>query len=1043
MRIAPFVCLVAAASVYAPVALCANVDLRTSISIRAKAPDAQSRYTVKPREIIDVIVTVKNSGTGTANNVALSALPPRGLTYLKHRLSSTEASYNTGTNYTRGGSVDISEYVRGTFNFGGGLLRLDDIRSGEQKSLVITTQVANAAAGTTLSFATGYAHASTPDANPADNRRAIKIAVQARSSAKSAYDRFLHGTRITRELHVSPRHAQARDSNPGTAAAPLATLGAAVQNALSARKTSKASTRILLYDGVYRESVEQYFKDDAAKNGAKIIIQAVENGQAVLSGSKRLAPPGWKKYGATPGLYSHTWSGAVGRVAQPWPNHNKGYLEPLGLRREMVFADGISLIQTTSHSDLKSTASSFFLDDASRTLYVNLPQGMQINNTEMEVATRDTLLKLDRLNNLALVGLVFQHSNAGYSKGAVAMIHQSNVLIQNCIFQWNNARGLWPWHIHELTVDHSIFNNNGEDGISGGELFDTRWENSETSYNNWRGFQGGLIGWAPGNKTYVSRNLQIINHVSVGNLARGLWFDKDNRDLLVDNAIVCDNLFDGIFSEANPGPITIRNSLICSNGGEVGEKMQNIPPAGLRVSSTNHFTLRNNVFRDNHLAQVNLSGHNKHRRVGLRKFNVNTHEKTTRDVVINNRYFTLSGNTLSAQSKTQRLHAYVKDEEMWNILFESSADSFVSSGNSYCHPLGSSGEVFEYRHNKLMDFAEWRSATGDNSKFLNSSAAACEDPSGGPSDDGSTVPAPDAPRAPEPNAPPSADASATNSAFTDSDGDGKHLVTLDGSRSADGDGTISRYVWERGDTTLANGKTVRVELPVGVFTIRLTVVDNDGASASAAHSINVRAAADGPRVAPPSDTNAPPVANASLVQTLFYDVDGDGRHRVVLDAGRSRDSDGTIKSYAWHLGNQRIATTAVASANLNVGKHTLALRVTDNDGATDEVMRVVTVRPRGDSAGGNRTPSADASLTPAIVRDADGNGQEIVTLNASRSSDPDGSVVAYLWKIGANILARSRYAKVSLNVGVHEIRLLVTDDGGKTVGVTHRVSVRR
>jgi PKD repeat protein len=55
------------------------------------------------------------------------------------------------------------------------------------------------------------------------------------------------------------------------------------------------------------------------------------------------------------------------------------------------------------------------------------------------------------------------------------------------------------------------------------------------------------------------------------------------------------------------------------------------------------------------------------------------------------------------------------------------------------------------------------------------------------------------------------------------------LITFDASISTDADGEIRRYLWDLGDGTKAEGAIVEhVYRQNGNFTIRLTVVDNDG-----------------------------------------------------------------------------------------------------------------------------------------------------------------------------------------------------------------------
>ncbi|MFZ4575468.1 MAG: PKD domain-containing protein [Phycisphaerales bacterium] len=93
------------------------------------------------------------------------------------------------------------------------------------------------------------------------------------------------------------------------------------------------------------------------------------------------------------------------------------------------------------------------------------------------------------------------------------------------------------------------------------------------------------------------------------------------------------------------------------------------------------------------------------------------------------------------------------------------------------------------------------------------------------------------------NARPAADAGGDQT-VVDSDNSGAEGVTLDGSLSSDGDGTITEYRWNEGVTVLAQGAaaTANVSLAVGVHTITLTTTDNDGATSADTTIITVEPA---------------------------------------------------------------------------------------------------------------------------------------------------------------------------------------------------------
>jgi hypothetical protein len=166
----------------------------------------------------------------------------------------------------------------------------------------------------------------------------------------------------------------------------------------------------------------------------------------------------------------------------------------------------------------------------------------------------------------------------------------------------------------------------------------------------------------------------------------------------------------------------------------------------------------------------------------------------------------------------------------------------------------------------------------------------------------------------------------------DADLDGVAQVTLDGSLSADSDGSITSYLWSEGGLPIAAGVGPEVTLPLGVHTITLTVTDNSGAAASDTVIVMV------------SGDNFPPLANAGPDQTII-DLENDGSHAVMLNGSGSTDSDGTITSYVWRVGAAQVATGVTPQVTLAVGRHTIVLTVTDDDGATSTDTVIVDVTP--------------------------------------------------------------------------------------------------
>ena len=146
--------------------------------------------------------------------------------------------------------------------------------------------------------------------------------------------------------------------------------------------------------------------------------------------------------------------------------------------------------------------------------------------------------------------------------------------------------------------------------------------------------------------------------------------------------------------------------------------------------------------------------------------------------------------------------------------------------------------------------------------------------------------------------------------------------------ATDADGTIASYAWDFGDgsTTTGSATATHAYASAGTFTTTVTVTDDGGATATATVSVSVTA---GP-AAPTVSVIASP-ATVLVGQT------------VTLTATAS-DSDGTISSYVWTLGDGA-STSGVSVTHIYtaVGTYLPQVTVTDNDGLTATAGTVVNV----------------------------------------------------------------------------------------------------
>ncbi|MGQ0722024.1 MAG: PKD domain-containing protein [Candidatus Eiseniibacteriota bacterium] len=262
-------------------------------------------------------------------------------------------------------------------------------------------------------------------------------------------------------------------------------------------------------------------------------------------------------------------------------------------------------------------------------------------------------------------------------------------------------------------------------------------------------------------------------------------------------------------------------------------------------------------------------------------------------------------------------------------------------------------------------------------------------------------------------------AAGSDQTVTDSDGNGSQSVTLNGSGSSDSDGTIQGWVWSEAGSQIGTGVSPTLTFTVGTHNVTLTVTDDGSSADTDVVVITVLAGGGG---------NQPPVADAGPDQTVT-DSDGNGSQSVTLDGNGTFDADGSIIWAEWSEGGNLIGNGRNPTVTFTVGVHTVVLRVSDDQGAIGTDTVLINVLPQG--GGGNQSPTAAAG-TDQTVTDSDGNGSQGVTLNGSGSSDPDGTIVSWVWREGGSQIATGSSPGVSFAVGAHTVVLTVTDDGGLT-----------
>lgn len=254
------------------------------------------------------------------------------------------------------------------------------------------------------------------------------------------------------------------------------------------------------------------------------------------------------------------------------------------------------------------------------------------------------------------------------------------------------------------------------------------------------------------------------------------------------------------------------------------------------------------------------------------------------------------------------------------------------------------------------------------------------------------------------------------------------LVSFDASASSDPDGSIAAYAWTFGDGTTATGRTAaHTYAAAGTYAARLTVTDDDGATASGSQDILVA-----------SGTTPPPGNQTPTAAFTASPLSGAAPLPVSFDASASSDSDGSIAAYVWIFGDGGTASGRTAAHTYAVaGTYRAQLTVTDNDGATASASRDISVTSGTTPPPANQAPTAAFTASPLS-----GTAPLLVSFDASGSTDPDGSIATYAWNFGDGVSGTGRTASHTYAVvGTFTARLTVTDDDGATASASRDILV--
>ena len=384
------------------------------------------------------------------------------------------------------------------------------------------------------------------------------------------------------------------DSNPGTQAEPFKTIGKGASVAVTNNQHG-IGTKVTINPGTYREHIA--LASSSSTTSLPITFEAATKNLVQISGTDVWT--GWQTYSGNPNIYTNAWPYAWGLC----PRATTGPVEQeINLRREMIFVNQALLTQVLTFSQL--TPGTFFVDETSGTAYIYPALGTNISTANIEVATRGSLFSTFNVSNIVLRGLRFERGNDCRDNDTVTVNGGSNILIDAVGFNWNNSGGFGINRSTMFTVRNSGARHNGQRGFKSFEAKNGVWTGGESDYNNWRGAQGGIYGWAAGGfYFYGQHNNTVTNLKMFFNMTHALHWDTDNADITARNLVAAYNLRDGFVVEKSEGPVFIGASHACFNA-----PMNLYYDGGMVLRASTFVTLANNSFADNFGSQIPIIG---------------------------------------------------------------------------------------------------------------------------------------------------------------------------------------------------------------------------------------------------------------------------------------------------------------------------------------------------------------------------------------------------------------------------------------------------
>jgi parallel beta-helix repeat protein len=348
------------------------------------------------------------------------------------------------------------------------------------------------------------------------------------------------------------------DSNPGTQAAPFATLSKALS-------TVSSGGTVVVRGGTYHQSA-------ATSRTTKVMAYPGEH--VVFDGARAVtnfsvhAPGVWVATGWSfePARMDHGSSSLITSSAPyaGWP--------------EQTFYDGNRLNEVGSLAEIGP--GKFYVDRATDKLYLGSdPTGHLVEASDLEVG-----FTANGHTGSELRGIHFRRYATPVASIGAVRAWSNNMIVENVAATDSAYAGITAIG-ENITIINSTMSNNGALGGHAHKANNLRWARNIADHNNTQNFN---VSWeAGGFKMTKSRYITIEDNWIHSNYGNGYWLDQSAQDITLRRNTIVDNTRSGVMLELS-GRLNVHGNLIARNA-----------RYGLYSNDSNDIAAWNNIIVDN------------------------------------------------------------------------------------------------------------------------------------------------------------------------------------------------------------------------------------------------------------------------------------------------------------------------------------------------------------------------------------------------------------------------------------------------------------